>query len=322
MNPALEAPIKPPESDKQDKSYIITYEGKAAVLHKIAVLSLTILPFIAFIAAIVYYWGTGITLVSLLILIAFYSFTTIGIGVGYHRLFTHKGFQVKPWLKVMLALAGAFAIQGPVIRWVADHRRHHAFSDRPGDPHSPHLHDGEGWMDMFKGLWYAHIGWFWDGQETMATKYAPDLLKDKALVWLDKNYGYWILLSFLLPALIGFLITGTMAGFVEGLIWGGAVRVFFLHHVTWSINSVCHVFGKRPYKTRDLSRNNFIFGVLAFGEGWHNNHHAFPAAAVHGFHWWQIDVNGITIWLFEKLGWVWNVNRATEAQKSSSHVAI
>ena len=246
-------------------------------------LSLTIIPFIVFVGAVIYYWGSGISLTSLILLIVFYSITTIGIGVGYHRLFTHKGFQTKPWLKATLALAGAFAIQGQVIRWVADHRRHHAYSDRPGDPHSPHVHEGETWWDMIKGFWYAHMGWFWENEETTASKFAPDLVKDKMIVWIDKHYGWWIALSFILPGLLGWAITGAFSGFLEGVIWAGAVRVFFLHHVTWSINSICHLFGQRPYKTRDLSRNNFIFGVLAFGEGWHNNHHAFPAAAVHGF---------------------------------------
>ncbi|MEM8484261.1 MAG: acyl-CoA desaturase [Bacteroidota bacterium] len=320
MNPALEVSSTPSDEDAKPNAFTTPYEGKAAVLHKTAVLSLTIIPFIVFIGAVIYYWGEGISLMSLLLLVGFYAITTMGIGVGYHRLFTHKGFQVKPWLKAVLALAGAFAIQGQVIRWVADHRRHHAFSDRPGDPHSPHIHEGETWIDMIKGFWYAHIGWFFDQEETTASRFAPDLLKDKMLVWIDKQYGWWILLSFLLPGLLGWLITMSWTGFVEGLIWGGAVRVFFLHHVTWSINSVCHVFGSRPYKTRDLSRNNFIFGVLAFGEGWHNNHHAFPAAAVHGFRWWQIDINGLAIWVFEKLGWVWNVNRATASQKQSAHV--
>ncbi len=323
MNPALnEVPANSPTTETKQKTHTTPYEGKAAVIHKIAVLSLTIIPFIVFVGAVIYYWGTGISLTSLILLIVFYSITTIGIGVGYHRLFTHKGFQTKPWLKATLALAGAFAIQGQVIRWVADHRRHHAYSDRPGDPHSPHVHEGETWWDMIKGFWYAHMGWFWDSEETTASKFAPDLVKDKMIVWIDKHYGWWIALSFILPGLLGWAITGAFSGFLEGVIWAGAVRVFFLHHVTWSINSICHLFGQRPYKTRDLSRNNFIFGVLAFGEGWHNNHHAFPAAAVHGFHWWQIDINGITIWLFEKLGWVWNVQRATEAQKQSSHVAM
>ncbi len=308
MNPAqTEVPSTQPETDAKLKTYTTRYEGKAAIIHKTAVLSLTIIPFVVFVAAIVYYWGTGISLTSLILLIVFYSITTVGIGVGYHRLFTHKGFQVKPWLKTALALAGAFAIQGPVIRWVADHRRHHAFSDRPGDPHSPHLHDGEGWLNMFKGLWYAHIGWFFDSEETIATKFAPDLLKDKALVWIDKQYVWWIILSFLLPAIIGFLITGTATGFWGGLIWGGAVRVFFLHHVTWSINSVCHVFGQRPFKTRDLSRNNFIFGVLAFGEGWHNNHHAHPRMAKHGHKWWEFDITFLTIRLMKAVGLAWDV---------------
>ena len=318
----ISTPETPPtiKTKKEKIPDTIGYTGNKKVIHKIAVLSLTILPFVGVILTIIFAWGRGITLTSLLLFLGFYFITTVGIGVGYHRLFTHKGFQIKPWLKAILALSGSFALQGPVIRWVADHRRHHAFSDRPGDPHSPHLHEDESYLSMFKGLWYSHIGWMFDSEETTAKKFAPDLLKDKMIVMLDRYYWLWIVMTFALPGLIGLLITGTFTGFLEGVLWGGVVRVFFLHHVTWSINSVCHVFGKRPYKTRDESRNNAIFGVLAFGEGWHNNHHAFPAAAVHGFHWWQVDLNGFMIWVFEKMGWVWNVTRVTEEQKSRREV--
>ena len=318
----ISTPEKPPKiSTKKEKlPDTIGYTGRKKVIHKIAVLSLTILPFVGVILTIIFAWGKGISLTSLLLFLGFYFITTVGIGVGYHRLFTHKGFQIKPWLKAILALSGSFALQGPVIRWVADHRRHHAFSDRPGDPHSPHLHEDETYLSMIKGLWYSHIGWMFDSEETTAKKFAPDLLKDRMIVMLDRYYWLWIVLTFALPGLIGLMITGSFSGFLEGVLWGGVVRVFFLHHVTWSINSVCHVFGQRPYKTRDESRNNAIFGVLAFGEGWHNNHHAFPAAAVHGFHWWQVDMNGLVIWLFEKMGWVWNVTRVTEEQKSRREV--
>ena len=318
----ISTPESPPKitTKKEKIPDTIGYTGHKKVVHKIAVLALTILPFVGVILTIIFAWGRGISLTSLLLFLGFYFITTVGIGVGYHRLFTHKGFQIKPWLKAILALSGSFALQGPVIRWVADHRRHHAFSDRPGDPHSPHLHEDESYLSMVKGLWYSHIGWMFDSEETTAKKFAPDLLKDKMIVMLDRYYWLWIVLTFALPGLLGLLITGTFTGFLEGVLWGGVVRVFFLHHVTWSINSVCHVFGRRPYKTRDESRNNAIFGVLAFGEGWHNNHHAFPAAAVHGFHWWQVDLNGFMIWLFEKMGWVWNVTRVTEEQKSRREV--
>ncbi len=288
---------------------------KARLWRRTFILFMTVTPFLVFVIASIYYWDKGISLASFILLGVFYAITTIGIGVGYHRLFTHKGFMTKPWLKATLAVAGSFALQGPVTHWVADHRRHHAYSDRPGDPHSPHVHEDESWWGMFKGFIFAHVGWLFTKDETSVRKFAPDLMNDKLIASLDRYYGLWILLSFLLPAALGYLIVGTWQGGLEGLIWGGAVRIFFLHHVTWSINSICHVFGQRPFDTRDESRNNWVFGIFAFGEGWHNNHHAFPAAAFHGFKWWQIDVNGMVIWLFEKLGWAWNVKRATLTQK-------
>jgi stearoyl-CoA desaturase (delta-9 desaturase) len=244
----------------------------------------------------------------------FYVFAGLGITVGFHRLFTHKSFETNNFVKGTLAIAGSMAVQGPVITWVADHRRHHAFSDQEGDPHSPHLDEGPGIKGVAKGLWHAHMGWLFNDERTSARRWCPDMLKDPLLVKIDRLFPIWVVLTFTLPAAIGYLVTGTLQGALTAFLWGSLVRIFMLHHVTWSINSICHFYGKRPFESDDHSTNNWALALISFGESWHNNHHAFPTAAVHGIEKTQIDISGGVIATLEKLRLARNVKRVTEKQ--------
>ncbi|HYO61878.1 MAG TPA: acyl-CoA desaturase [Actinomycetota bacterium] len=287
---------------------------KTARLQRRLTLIVTILPFAGFVAAVWSLWGTGLTALDAALFLAFYAFSGLGVTIGFHRYFTHQGFEAGPKLRAALAIAGSFAVQGPVIRWVADHRRHHAFADQPGDPHSPHLDEGPGVKGVLKGLWHAHIGWFFDVEQTSARRWAPDLVKDPVMRKIDKLFPLWTLLSFGLPPVIGFAITGTARGALTAFIWGSLARIFFLHHVTWSVNSICHFYGKRPYETTDYSTNNWLLAIVSFGESWHNNHHAFPTSAVHGIQKGQIDLTGGTIRLLQKLRLVRDVKVVTPKQ--------
>ena len=277
-------------------------EAKQARLQRRLVLVVTIVPFLGFLAAVWTLWGTGLSMLDAAIFLAAYCFTGLGVTVGFHRLFTHKSFEAKPWFRNVLAIAGSMAIQGPVIRWVADHRRHHAFADQPGDPHSPHLDEGPGIRGVAKGLWHAHIGWFFDDEQTSASRWAPDLVKDPAMRKIDTLFPLWAVLSFGLPPLVGYLVSGTIQGAVTAFLWGSLVRIFFLHHVTWSVNSICHFYGERPFKTKDFSTNNWLLSLVSFGESWHNNHHAFPTSAVHGIGKGQIDLSAGVIRFLQKVG--------------------
>ena len=277
-------------------------------------LVVTTLPFIGFLAAVWMLWGNGLSAVDASIFLFFYVTAGFGVTVGFHRLFTHKSFEAKPWVRNALAIAGSMAIQGPVIRWVADHRRHHAFADQTGDPHSPHLDEGPGIMGVARGLWHAHMGWLFNDEVTSARRWAPDLVKDPAMRTIDRLFPLWVLISFGAPPLLGFLITGTGQGALTAFLWGSLARIFLLHHVTWSINSICHFYGKRPFETPDFSTNNWPLAVVSFGESWHNNHHAFPTSAVHGLSRGQIDVSGGLIRLMQKLGLASDVKTVSPKQ--------
>ena len=287
---------------------------KVAKLQRRLVLVVTIVPFLGLIAAIATLWGTGFSMLDGGLFLGMYAVTGLGVTVGFHRLFTHQGFVAKPWLHYALAIAGSMAIQGPVIRWVADHRRHHAFSDQPGDPHSPHLDEGPGLKGVLKGLWHAHIGWFFDEEQTSAKRWAPDLVKDPVMRKIDSLFPLWALISFAAPPVLAFAIAGTFRAALTAFLWASLVRIFLLHHVTWSVNSICHFYGRRPYETTDYSTNNWLLSIISFGESWHNNHHAFPTSAVHGLHKGQIDLTGGTIRLLEKMRLVQDVKVVDERQ--------
>ncbi|MFN2588025.1 MAG: acyl-CoA desaturase [Actinomycetota bacterium] len=297
-----------------------TLEPKVARLQRRLVLVVTIVPFLGFLAAVWSLWGTGLTALDASLLAAMYVTTGLGVTVGFHRYLTHQGFEAAPWLRAALAITGSMAIQGPVIRWVADHRRHHAFSDQPGDPHSPHLDEGPGLKGVLKGLWHAHIGWFFDEEQTSAKRWAPDLVKDPMMRRIDALFPLWAFLSFALPPAVGGAVTGTFGGAVSAFLWGSLARIFFLHHVTWSVNSICHFYGNRPYKTTDYSTNNWPLAIVSFGESWHNNHHAFPTSAVHGIERRQLDVSGILIRLLQRLRVVRDVKVVTPKQLAGKRV--
>jgi len=255
---------------------------------RIATLTIVILPIAGLVAAIILLWGIGFSWVHLGLLLGMYLVSTIGITVGFHRLFTHKSFETVWPIRMGLAIAGSLAIEGSVFKWVAMHRLHHKHSDQEHDPHSPHTHGGGFWAAI-RGFYRSHIGWFFEPNPADLDRYIPDLTRDRFLKAISNLFPLWIVVSLALPALLGGLITMSWLGALLGFIWGGLVRVLFVHHITWSINSICHIWGTQPFRSHDHSRNNLIFGILAFGEGWHNNHHAFPTSARHGLRWYQID---------------------------------
>jgi stearoyl-CoA desaturase (Delta-9 desaturase) len=272
-------------------------------------LAAVFLPFAGFVAGVVLLWNDFVSTTDLVILAAMYLPTAFGITIGYHRLFTHRAFEAKPWVRHSFAVLGSMAVQGSVIDWVADHRKHHAFTDTDGDPHSPHGH-GEGLRGALSGLWYAHMGWLLDTQgQATKRRFAPELLEDPVMRRINYAFLPLVGLSLLLPAALGFLLTGTLAGALTGLVWGGLVRIFLVHHITWSINSVCHFFGRRRFEVDDHSTNVFWLAIPSLGESWHHNHHAFPRAAQQGMRWWEIDISAAIITLMEKLGLAWNVIR-------------
>jgi stearoyl-CoA desaturase (Delta-9 desaturase) len=262
-----------------------------------------VLPVLAIVAAVPIAWGGWLGWSDVIITAVMYAFTGLGITVGFHRYFTHKSFKPNRGVKILLGVAGSMAIQGPIVRWVADHRKHHKFSDRDGDPHSPWRY-GNTLPALMKGLFYAHMGWLFDTEQTSQRQYAPDLLKDKDIVKMSRAFPWFVLVSLTLPAVLGGLITMSWQGAVTAFFWASLVRVGMLHHVTWSINSICHAVGERPFKSRDKSGNVWWLAIPSFGESWHNLHHSDPTCARHGVLRGQVDLSARTIWVFEKLGWV------------------
>ena len=276
-------------------------------------------PFVALVAAIPVAWGWGLSWTDLVLATVFYLVSGFGITVGFHRYLTHGAFKAKRPLRVGLALAGSLAIEGPVIRWVADHRKHHAFSDREGDPHCPWRYGEDVWA-LTKGLGYAHVGWLFDVEQTNQAKYAPDLLRDRDIVRVSRAFPWIVAFSLLAPAVLGGLLTWSWQGAVTAFFWAGLVRVGLLHHVTWSINSMCHVYGAKPFVTRDRSGNVSWLAVPSLGESWHNLHHADPTAARHGVLRGQIDPSAVLIRGFEKAGWAYDV-RWPSAERLASRRA-
>ena len=277
-------------------------------------------PMLALLAAIPFAWGWGLGWHDIVIGAAFYWVTGFGVTVGYHRYFTHLSFKAKPALRVALAVAGSMAMEGPVITWVSDHRRHHKYSDREGDPHSPWRY-GDNARALAKGLVYAHILWLFDPNKTSQQKFAPDLLADRRIRIVDRLFGPLVGVSLLLPALIGGLWGMSWHGAITAFFWASLVRITLLHHVTWSINSICHTFGTEEFEARDRSRNVSWLAIASFGESWHNLHHADPTCARHGVLRGQIDSSARVIWAFEKLGWVYDVRWPEEARLSAKRPA-
>jgi stearoyl-CoA desaturase (delta-9 desaturase) len=283
-----------------------------------------VVPFLAVAVAVPVAWGGWLSWTDVLIMVAMYWLTGHGITVGFHRLFTHKSYKPNRAVKIALAIAGSMAIQGPVIRWVADHRKHHKFSDRDGDPHSPWRY-GTDLKALTKGFFHAHMMWLFNPEQTPQRKYAPDLMKDRDLVRISKQFPLWVFVSMALPLVLGGLLTMSWQGALTGFFWGSLVRVSLLHHVTWSINSICHTVGERPFVSRDKSANVWWLAIPSMGESWHNLHHADPTCARHGVLRGQVDTSARVIWAMEKLGWVddvrWPVKERIDSKLVANQVA-
>lgn len=259
---------------------------------RIFVLIIVVTPLLGTVLAIRLLWQFAVNWSDLALLAVMYSAIIPGVTIGYHRMLTHRSFRPHPVVKAIFLILGSMSAQGPAIEWAASHLKHHALADREGDPHSP-----------LDGFFHAHMGWLFNGMAD-PNVYCRHLVKDRIVVFISYTFWVWVALSFVIPFMIG--------GWT-GLLWGGFVRIFLLQHVTFSVNSICHMFGKREFETRDQSHNEWIVGLLAFGEGWHNNHHAFPRSAFQGFHWWQLDFSGYIIWALERLGLAYDVYRVPQA---------
>jgi stearoyl-CoA desaturase (delta-9 desaturase) len=277
-------------------------------------------PFLAVVAAVPVAWGWGLGWHDVVIAFVMYAISGHGVTVGFHRYFTHGSFKAPRAVRVALAIAGRLAIEGPVTPWVADHRRHHAFSDKEGDPHSPWRY-GNDTKALAKGLWHAHIGWLFDIEQTNQERFVPDLLADKDIVRVGNAFRWLTAVSLLVPPLVGFAWSGTWQGALTAFFWGSLVRVSLLHHTTWSINSICHSVGTRPFTTKDRSTNVWPLAIISMGESWHNLHHADPTAARHGVDKGQIDSSARVIWVFEKLGWAHDVRWPKQARLDARRAA-
>jgi stearoyl-CoA desaturase (delta-9 desaturase) len=283
--------------------------ARMPLLQQMTMFISVVAPIGGLVAAIIIFWHRGPASVGwpeIIAMLGMYALTGYGVTIGFHRLLTHRAFDTHRFTRLFFAICGSMAAQGAAIRWCATHRRHHQSSDHDGDPHSPHLH-GDGAFALFKGMWHAHMGWLFHRDEPDMAKSVADLLADPAMVFIDRFYFLWVFLGLLIPGAIVGLWTGTWGGAISGTIWGGLVRICLMQHVTWSINSVCHVWGGRPFQTSDHSANNWICAVLALGEGWHNNHHAFPTSARQGLRWWQFDSSWIIIRTIGALGLARNI---------------
>jgi stearoyl-CoA desaturase (delta-9 desaturase) len=268
-------------------------------------------------------WDSLLGWNDIFVFLVLYVLSGLGVTVGFHRLFTHRAFKTRRSVRVVLAILGSAAIEGPVIAWVADHRKHHAFSDRVGDPHSPHVDHGTGVRGAVRGLWHAHVGWlFIHTHRGRRARYAPDLLADPVVSWVDRTFVVWAVGGLIAAFALGWLFGGTLHDGLTGLLWGGAVRMLVLHHVTYSVNSLCHFFGRRRFDTGDESRNLAWLAPLSLGEAWHNNHHAFPTSAAHGLRRWELDPSALVIRMLERLGLAWDVVQVTPDRQAAKLTAI
>ena len=298
------APTAPPVARKEPLPEILAEPKSSFELYLLGVF--IVVPFLAVLAAVPLAWGWGLGWSDIAVLVIFYTLSGLGITVGFHRHFTHGSFKAKRPLKIALALAGSTALEMGVIDWVATHRRHHKFSDKEGDPHSPWRFGGD-WKALTKGFVWSHCGWLFDRGRTNPQKYCPDLVADRDIRTISKLFPLVATGSLAAPALLGGLLTMSWQGAVTGFFWGSLVRISLLHHVTWSINSVCHMMGDEPFDSRDKARNVWWLAIPSFGESWHNLHHADPTCARHGVLKGQLDSSARLIWIFEKLGWARDV---------------
>lgn len=292
---------------------------------KVVISVVIAVPFVAIVVALPVAWRWGLTWDVVALAIALYVISMLGVSAGFHRLFTHRSFRAARPLRIFLAIAGSFAVEGPILRWVADHRRHHAFSDREGDPHSPWRY-GSNIGGLLRGLLHAHFGWFYDSEETNQETFVPDLLRDRDIRIISRLAAPLAALGFILPGAVTYAAGGSIGHALNALFWAGLVRVFLVHHVSWSVNSICHTVGNRPFPTRDKSANFWPLALLSMGDSWHNAHHAMPTCARHGVLPGQVDLSASFISLMERVGWATAVkwpprdlpaHRSTHARTSS-----
>jgi len=280
--------------------------------------TVTVLPFLGLGLVCWQLWERALHWHDVVVFLIVYVATGLGITVGFHRLLTHRAFKTRRWLRATFAALGSAAVEGPVISWVSDHRKHHVYADQAGDPHSPHVDHGVGWRGALRGLLHAHVGWlFVHDQRAAKERFARDLIDDPAIRFVDRTFVLWVALGLLVPFGLGYVLGGSLVAGLTGLLWGGLVRMLVLHHVTYSINSLCHFFGRRRFDTDDHSRNLLWLAPLSFGESWHNNHHAFPTSARHGLRPWEIDISAFVIRGLESVGLAWDVVRVSSERQAA-----
>jgi stearoyl-CoA desaturase (delta-9 desaturase) len=286
---------------------------------RIANIAGVVVPFAGVLAAVLLLWNSWVDAADLAVFAVMYLATALGVTIGFHRLLTHRSFKTHPRLERFFAILGSLSVQGSVLDWVADHRKHHAHTDQEGDPHSPHVGDGGG----LRGLWHAHTGWLWKTQGQADWKrYARDLYDDPKMRRIGRRFPLIVLASLLIPTFAGFALHGwTAEGALRGYVWGGLVRIFLVHHVTWSVNSICHFFGSRRFDVEDRSTNVAWLAIPSLGESWHHNHHAFPRSAEHGLRWYEIDISALIIRGLERTGLAWNVVRITPERQREKALA-
>lgn len=301
---------QPPDPDVARVRGVVTLSPSARKLQRSIAFAVVCVPLLATAVALALAFWRGIGAVELGTLGVMYTLCIVGSTVGLHRHFAHRAFRARRPVRVALAALGSMAAQGPLVYWVASHRRHHAYSDQPGDPHSPNLHGG-GWRGLVRGLWHAHIGWMFSDEISDWVHFARDILQDRSVFRVHQSYFTWVLLGLAIPAALGAAWTGTWSGAALGFLWGGLVRMCLVNHASWCVGSVCHVFGTRPFDNRDHSANNYWVALFTFGEGLQNNHHAFPSSAAHGLRWWQPDPALWIIRVLELFGLVWDVKIPT-----------
>jgi stearoyl-CoA desaturase (delta-9 desaturase) len=312
-----DAPFTPPPALPPPPLVVESAGGR---LRRVGVTAVLVAgPGVALGVAVPLLWGHGVHLQDLVIAVILYGLTGHGITIGFHRLFTHRSFKANRGLKIALAAAGSMAIEGSLISWVANHRRHHRYSDHPGDPHSPYNSAGPAGPVGYRGFMHAHVGWLFNADTTPTARYAADLLADNDLVVINRLFPLFALASLALPFGIGYALSGTLTAAISALVWAGIIRMTVLHHVTWSTNSICHLYGTHPYKTADHSTNFAPLALLSMGENWHNLHHAYPSSARHGAGPHQLDTSATLIKLFEKAGWATKVHWPTPQQLAQLH---
>ncbi|MCD0448227.1 fatty acid desaturase [Actinocorallia sp. API 0066] len=285
--------------------------------HKLFIIAASVIPLLGVVAVMVLLWNRVFGWSDLVVLAVMYTIAGLGVSIGYHRMLAHRAFRTHRWIYDAFAVAGTMAAQGPAIIWTAHHRRHHRVADKDGDPHSPY-HGGTGRLALVRGLWHAHLGWLMDEKLTSdPLRYCPDLARDRHLRWISRHFVAIVVAGMLLPAALGFALTGSALGALTGFLWGGLARIFILNHITYAINSVGHVYGRRRFSTPDESRNVAWLSLASFGESWHNNHHAFPRSASHGMRWYEPDVSALVIGTLRRVGLAWDVITIDRARQEA-----